>query len=204
MDFVYIEYRSRREGVDLALFHKFSTRHGRWSQEHSVDLMILNIGRTWRIGARQDYIVAFHSPNSGLERIDEWERIFTSGAADDLIVTSRLANRIDTAGCYEPLLEPVVAEGGPYYVEFFDFAADGDRKDVSAFFEKRRDRQDGARLHLLVDRIGKLGPEPRGLAVWSVPGYGSAETIAVELNEVTDPVRLVSAGLYNDVGREIL
>jgi hypothetical protein len=55
-----------------------------------------------------------------------------------------------------------------------------------------------------VDRIGKLGPDPRCLAFWSAPSYGALEGIARELDAATEPVRLVESGLYADLGKEIL
>lgn len=65
-------------------------------------------------------------------------------------------------------------------------------------------REDGLELNLLVDRIGKLGPEPRCLAFWSASSYGDLEAVARELDSVDQPARLVEAGLYADLGEEIL
>ncbi len=59
-------------------------------------------------------------------------------------------------------------------------------------------------LHILADRIGKLGPEPRGIAFWGLGDFAALAAIAEELDDVEDPIRLVSAGLYADVGEEIL
>ena len=30
----------------------------------------------------------------------------------------------------------------------------------------------------MIERIGKLGPDPQGMAFWSLPGYGRLATIA--------------------------
>jgi hypothetical protein len=137
---------------------------------------------------------------AGLERIGEWERIFASGEADHFEETFRLAARIDTAGCYEPLLEPVRGRDGLYYCEYLEFAAGATREDVAAFFAERRDRHNGLTLNLLCDRIGALGPDPRCLAVWTVPGWGALEDVVRELDEVDRPVRLVHGALYRDLG----
>lgn len=108
------------------------------------------------------------------------------------------------AGCYEPLFEPVPAERGPYYTEYLDFAPDASREDVRSLFAERRDRHADLVLSLLVDRIGKLGPDPRALAVWQLPSYAALDGIARELDGVDSPVRLVTAGLYAHFGHEIL
>ncbi len=46
------------------------------------------------------------------------------------------AARIDTAGCYEPLLEPVQGRDGLYYGEYLDFAPGVARDDVASFFSR--------------------------------------------------------------------
>jgi hypothetical protein len=113
-----------------------------------------------------------------------------------------MAARIDVAGCYEPLLEPIAGSKGPYYGEHFDLARGATRDDVRAFYEARRERHAELELDLLVDRIGKLGPDPRGLAIWRAPSLGSLETIARELDGVETPIRLVTASFWENLGEE--
>ena len=202
---VYIEYISRRPGIALEAFHEVAGRgQNQWAAEYGEDQFVLSLGRTWRLGPEPEYLHVWYNPATGLERIDEWERIFTSGAVSSFEEPFRLAARIDAAGCYEPLLEPVAGRGGPYYAEYFDVAAGASRDDVRAFFDQRRGRHQEFELNLLVDRIGRLGPEPRGLAIWSVPSYGALEGIARDLDVTIEPIRLVTTGLYADFGREIL
>jgi hypothetical protein len=146
----------------------------------------------------------WYTPGSGLERIGDWERIFASGEADHLEETFRLAARIDTAGCYEPLLEPVQGRDGLYYGEYLDVAAGATRDEVAAFFAGRRDGHEGVVLNLLCDRIGGLGPDPRCLAVWTVPSWEALDPVARDLDGVDTPVRLVHGALYRDLGFETL
>jgi hypothetical protein len=146
----------------------------------------------------------WYTPGSGLERIGDWERIFASGEADHLEETFRLAARIDSAGCYEPLLEPVQGRNGLYYGEYLDVAPGATRDEVAAFFAERRDRRDGIVLNLLCDRIGGLGPDPRCLAVWTVPSWEALDPVARDLDGVGTPVRLVHGALYRDLGAETL
>jgi hypothetical protein len=115
-----------------------------------------------------------------------------------------LAARIDAAGCYEPLLDPAPGREGLYYGEYLDFVPGAGREEVASFFSQRRDRNDGLTLNLLCDRIGALGPEPRCLAFWTVPGWDALEGIVRDLNGLDAPVRLVHGALYRDLGAETL
>ena len=202
---VYIEFISRRPGVGLHEFHAVAGGgQTGWAGEYDDDVAVLNVGRSWRIGPEPEYLCAWYSRDAGMERIDEWERVFRSGDADNLEEPFRLAARIDAAGCYEPLLEPVVGSKGRYYAEWFDAAAGADHGAVRDSFEERRSRHPDMELNLLVDRIGHLGPDPRGLAVWGVDSWGSVAGIARDLDGATEPIRLVSASFYADFGAEQL
>jgi hypothetical protein len=202
---VYIEYISRRPGVSLEAFHFAAGRLPEgWSGEHSDDRLVLSLGRTFRTGPEPEYLAVWYTPGAGLERVGEWERIFQAGEADHLEETFKLAARIDTAGCYDPLLEPVARRGALYYAEFFAFGPGASRDDVRAFYEERRDRHADLELNLLVDRIGRLGPEPRALAVWSLPSWERLDAVARELDGDGGPVRLEAGGIYRDIGAETL
>jgi hypothetical protein len=201
---VYVEYISRLPGVSLKAFHFAAGRQVAWSGEYEDDQLVLNIGRTFRTGPEPGYIAVWYTPGAGLSRIGDWKSLFETGAADHLEEPFKLAARIDRAGCYEALLDPVPGKGGVYYGEFLDFATGATRDEVQAFFEQRCERNDRLVLNLLVDRIGKLGPEPRCLAFWSAGDYGDLEEIARELDDIAEPVNLVAAGFYADLGDEIL
>jgi hypothetical protein len=200
-----VEYISRRPGVSIEAFH-FAAGRGQsgWSSEHADDVLLLNLGRTFRTGPEPEYVAVWYTAGAGLERIGEWERIFASGEADHLEETFRLAARIDTAGCYEPLLEPVPGRDGLYYGEYLEFVPGVTRDEVVTFFAQRRDRQGDLTLNLLCDRIGGLGPDPRCLAFWTVPGWDALEDVVHDLDGADTPVRLVHGALYRDLGAETL
>ena len=111
-------------------------------------------------------------------------------------------SRIDRAGCYTALLEPVPARGGTYYAEFF--RATGEPAAVRDFYEQRARAHPRCTLNLLAHRLGRLAPPPGGLAVWTLPDFASLAGVAGELDAVREPVVLVEAGTYADTGREIL
>jgi hypothetical protein len=200
---IYIEYYSRRPGVSLQAFHA-AVRLGMegWSGDYAEDRLLLNVGRTWRLGPEPEYFAVWHSPGAGFERLDAWDRIFQSGEPDRYELVFQQAARIDVGGCYEPLVEPLPARGGPYYVEFF--RACEDLTAVRAFFEMRVRRHGALTLNLLLYRIGRLGPEPGGLAVWTLPRFAALAEIVGDGSDRAGPIELVAAGTYADVGKEVL
>jgi hypothetical protein len=201
---VYIEYISRRPSVALSQFHAIA-RLGQdgWANQYGADSLLLHLGRTWRIGPEPEYLAVWCTPESGTDRLDDWERAFASGEADAFEKPMEVAARLDAAGCYQPLLPPKAHRGGRYYVEFFERAEGASAEQAATFYEARRERN-GLELPVLVERIGKLGPDPGGLAFWVLPSYGRLESLARECDEVPGPIRLVKAGLYAEIGQEVL
>lgn len=217
---IYVEYSSRRpqpglretERGTLAI-ESFESRLQRfhramvagtsgWEGAWSEDQLILSAGRTWRLGPEPEYLTIWHTPNAGLERIDEWDKVFRSGAADGVEKPFSELVRIERAGCYEALLEPKRQSGGIYYAEFFEPVGSAER--IRTLYSQRAAAHPSLTLALCSVRIGKLGPDPGGLAVWTLPSYGALAAIARDLDGSVDPVRLATAGVYNDVGKEIL
>jgi hypothetical protein len=202
---IYVEYISRRPGVGLEAFHKVAGRgQAGWAGDYADDVILANLGRSWRLGPEPEYLCIWWTAHQGLDRIDDWERVFRSIAAEAFEEPFRLAARIDRAGCYEPLIEPVVGTSERYYLEYIDFARGASRDDVRAAYEERRSRHPDLTLNLLADRIGRLGPDPRALALWSLPAWAALERVARDLDGSDAPVRLVTAGGYSTFGKETL
>jgi hypothetical protein len=229
---IYVEFTSRRpqSGVhendkgalavesfesQLARFHR-AVRAGAsgWEAGWSDDQLILSMGRTWRLGPEPEYLTIWHSPTAGLARIDGWDEIFRSGESDDVEKPFRELARIDRAGCYDALLPPIRqpvekrsaadprARGAIYYAEFFEPI--GSHDEIKQLYLERAASHGSFALALCGVAIGKLAPDPGGLAVWTLPSYAALAHIARELDALGSPVRLVTAGVYNDVGKEIL
>jgi NAD(P)-dependent dehydrogenase (short-subunit alcohol dehydrogenase family) len=190
--------------VSLEAFH-FAAGRGQagWAGEYDEDQLVLNLGRTFRTGPEPEYLAVWYNRAAGLGRIGDWHAIFQSGVAAHFEEPFRLAARIDVAGCYEPLLDPVPGSQGPYYGEWFDVAGGATRDDVRALYEERRARHGELELNLLVDRIGKLGPDPRGLAIWRAPSFGALETIARELDVEAARAQQTAALVGDEGGRAL-
>ena len=200
---IYIEYISRRPNVELREFHEYASKAQEgWDAGYQADQLILYMSRTWRIGPEPEHMAVWYSPGSSFERIDDWERIFRSGEADQYEEPLRKVARIDAAGCYEILLEPVRGRNGTYYAEFF--RAKRELAEIGKFYEARSKQHQRFTLNLLVHRIGLLGPGPGGLAVWTIPSFAALSEIARELDGMQQPVELEAAGTYTDAGKEIL
>ena len=74
MGLIYIEYISRCPGVDMADFRAGVT-HGQegWDTGYGEDQLVLNIGRTWRLGPEPEYLAVWYSPQASFDRIDDWD-----------------------------------------------------------------------------------------------------------------------------------
>jgi hypothetical protein len=200
---IYVEYISRRPGIDLADFYRVVRQvQQNWESGSPADRLMLNAGRTWRLGPEPEYLCVWHVRDAGLERLGQWQQAFRDrGAVGDEATMARVA-RIDVAGCYDELSEPVPARNGLYYIEFFRPTASGEQ--IRRWYEDRGKALPEFCLNLVGLRIGRLGPEPGGVAVWTVPGFGSLPRIVRQLDGLASPVELATAGLYADTGSEIL
>jgi hypothetical protein len=201
--FVFIQFFSRRPGVSLKSLHTIVwDGENHWRNEYKEDELLLLLARTLWIGPEPEYMIVWHTAKTGLERLGEWEPIFESGVNGPHEESFSLAAKIAKAGCYEPLLEPVAGRGARYYGEYLDFAPGATREEVARFFAERQERHADLVLNLVCSRIGKLGPEPRCVAFWTLPAWKALDPIARELDEVDAPVRLVEGGIYRDLGEE--
>jgi hypothetical protein len=200
---IYVEFISRRASVDVQTFHRAQRQAQEgWAAGHGEDKLLWSGARTWRLGPEPEYLVIWFTPGGGLERLDQWDTIFRSSPDDHHERLARQVSRIDVAGCYMPLLPPVAARHGIYYAEYF--ALTGTLDEVRALYQRRAAEQPHLRLNLLAHRIGHLAPDPGGIALWTIPDFAALTSLAVELECVSDPLRLHSAATYHDTGEEIL
>jgi hypothetical protein len=229
---IYVEFTSRRpqpglhendEGAlalesfasQLQRFHRaVQAGTSGWEAGWSDDRLILSVGRTWRLGPEPEYLTVWHAPTAGLGRLDAWDEVFRSGTADDVEKPFRELARIERAGCYDAVLPPAPqapqpsgsanprSRGAIYYAEFFEPVGSLDQ--IRSLYAERAMFHTELALVLCCVRIGKLAPDPGGLSIWTLPSYAELAKIARELDGMREPVRLVSAGVYNEIGKEIL
>ena len=90
---------------------------------------------------------------------------------------------------------------GLHLIEFFE-AADASNEALSAYFESRKQTALPGKLTYLINRIGRLAPDPGGMALWTFADYVSAEAF-IRAKPSQGPARIVTAGLYRNFGEEI-
>ncbi len=201
---LYVEFISRRASVPLERFHAVAGgTQGTWAQRHSDDRIILNAGRSWRVGPEPEYLCVWYTPGSGLERIDDWERLFREAAVVEHHAEFEAVARIDRAGCYLPVGEPTLASEGRYLIEWL--SCDGVSDDrLAAEFASRAQRHPRRTLRCLARPLGALAPGSHSFALWGLAAWGDAQALARDLPQRDTGIMITDAGLYADLGDEQL
>jgi hypothetical protein len=201
---LYVEFISRRASVPLERFHAVAGRtQGTWAQRHGDDRIILNVGRTWRVGPEPEYLCVWYTPRSGLERIDDWQRLFRQAAVAEQHAEFEAVARIDRAGCYRPVTEPTEATEGRYLLEWLSCDGVSNEK-LAAAFASREQRHPERTLRCLASPLGALAPGSHSFAAWGLAAFGDAQALARDLPDPDTGIAVVEAGLYADLGDEQL
>ena len=81
--YYYIEYVEPKPGVSQQRFQEVVTMaSNRWAAEHPDDELVLNIGRTWRLGPRPGvYLTVWRV--SDLAVLERWESEFRKARIQD-------------------------------------------------------------------------------------------------------------------------
>lgn len=199
--FVYVEYVSRRAGVPLPNFQALlAVAQGNWAGEHGADQVVLNIGRTWRLGPEPEYLTVWVSRAQGPEHLGAWEDAFQGGGADGSQMPFDTVARIDRAGCFRSSSDIARPAERRHYLEFFEPASGATESDIDDWYRARAGEV-GASLTGVIHRIGMLAPHA-GIAMWALSDYG--QLTALSETTATDLLRVADAGVYADVGEEIL
>lgn len=188
----YIEFYDKRPGASLERFHSITrTSFAEWSRRYPEDELVANLGRTWRMGPHP-YLLVWGC--SGFERLAEWDEIFRSGTVADIEDPILEVLTTVAAGFYRDVGPPLPRPArGPFFLETF-VPWEGAEEE----FARRADGA-GVALTLLIARIGLLGPDPGGLAVFSLSSLAEIGRLA---DNVPDQVH--DAGCYAEVGEEIV
>lgn len=188
----YIEFYERRHGVAVEEFHR-RTINGfpEWSRRYPADELVLNIGRTWRMGP-YPYLLVWGC--SAFERLDVWDEVFRSSEVDDLEYPIFEVMNTFTAGVYRDVDAPLPrASAHWFYLETFKpWKGSGDSY-------RQRARDAGRALTLLIERVGLLGPDPGGIAIFALDVLADAQVLAE-----STPSEAMQAGTYAVLGEEIL
>lgn len=199
---MYVEFIERDRFVPIEVFRHFADQGSSWV-EGAVDRMVLQLGRTLRLGPSPTYLAFWKIPHVG--RLDEWEAYFRSDAwpRNRRSTAMHRSIHIQAAGLYDELHEAAPVPEALYYVEYFDAEPDHGHDAVAAWFASRQRAHAGSGLCHVLRRIGLLGPDPANLAVWAFPGYESVEAFARGQTR-TEGIRVSGVGVYRTLGAEVL
>jgi hypothetical protein len=190
---IYIEFIERDRFMPIEIFRHLARQSSDWG-DGGVDKLVLQIGRTLRLGSTPSYLVFWEINDIG--RLDEWEAYFGSTQA----LTNRRsqamhrAMHIQRAGLYDTLFASKSTGYPLYYLEFYREFDDGRQDDLPPGFNREG-------LVFILRRVGWLGPEAKAISVWGCNSYQAVETLSRRSFKGTVPM---DAGVYKDMGTETL
>lgn len=197
---IYLEFIERDCWVPIEIFRHNGKQQSNWS-EGSVDHMLLQLGRTMRLGPRPSYLCLWEIRNIG--RLDAWEEYFHSPAAtrNPRSLAMHRSINIDRAGLYDVLDQGASVEFALYIVDYCEPHRATDAE-IGRQFADRAARHPEIALIRLLRRLGQLGPDPAVMAIWGAPSYGAAEPLIRDT--ILGKIELLESGIYRTFGEEIL
>jgi len=196
---IYIEYMEHDRSIPLELFQARGDQPWRPESKYdSIDHPIAVLGRTLSLGPHPPYMAIWRCRT--LEKLDEWESYFK--ARQNLHqAASRNAIHLSNAGCYKEAFSGPPIGGGIQYIEYFAFGLNHSENEIAHCFRKRMMIHRNGILYFVLCRMGPLGPDPGGLAIWSFENHAEIEEIVLDGKRHTD-IDIVTAGIYRKLGEE--
>jgi hypothetical protein len=196
---MYVEFIERDRPVPIEIFRHLGDQSSSWA-EGAVDRMVLQLGRTLRLGPSPSYLCFWQIP--GIERLDAWEDYFRSPAAgaNHRSQAMHRAIHIQRAGLYDELAPAGEAAPGLYLIEYCEPDAKAEGAALRAAMADRG--SDAATLLHLLRRVGRAGPDPALLAVWRADSYVALEPMLRHPPPAV--IGLSAIGIYRPFGQEIL
>jgi hypothetical protein len=198
---IYVEYIERDRWVPIEVFRHLGEQQSNWA-EGSADRMVLQLGRTLRLGPRPSYLCLWDIPDIG--RLDAWEDYFHSSAAlsNARSLAMHRAINIDRAGLYDVLRQESLGEAPLLYIVEYCEPAPVKAQAILESFADRAKHYGDLKLGFLLLRLGHLGPDPALLSIWAAPSYVAAESLLRAAPP--DHAKIIDVGIYRSFGGEIL
>lgn len=195
---IYAEFIERDRRIPLEIHQVFS-RQDQWSGEG--DEKVVNIARTKAIGPPPAYLCCWRIKD--ISRMDEWEAHFRSPEARQDVAEWATYHALDfqRAGLYDEVIETTMPAEGLHFVEFFRPGEALVDEEIRRHFAERGRTHSAARVNALMRRVGLLGPDPGGIAIWTFPSYVALEAMAREVHGES-LLKPTAAGLYRNIGQE--
>jgi hypothetical protein len=196
---IYLEFIERDRWMPIEIFRLLGDQEMSWV-ECAVDKMVLQLGRTLRLGPQPSYLCLWDIAD--ISRLDDWEAYFQSVAARQNWRSQAMhrAIHIARAGLYDTLQQDNDMQSPLYVVEYC--AARGEDAKIRETFAERGARHADLRQIFLLRRLGRLGPDPDLISVWGAPSYAAAEPLIRTAGQ--PDLDLVDIGIYRRFGEETL
>jgi hypothetical protein len=193
---IYIEFIEREAGTPIEVFRHLGNQQSAWS-EGATDRMILQLGRTLRLGPRPSYLCLWEIPDIG--RLDAWEEYFHSSVAAENRRSQAMhrAISIQRAGLYDVLWRAETLDALLYLILYCEPGGATNEALINAYQKTDTNTQ-----LLLLRRVGKAGPNPPVLAIWGAPTYVALEPLIRDGDRQAWSV--VNLGIYRHFGSEVL
>jgi hypothetical protein len=198
---IYVEYIERDRFLPLEIFRQLGDQSS-WTA--AEDTLVGSFGRTMRLGPMPSYLAFWQC--KGMARMDEWEAHFNSPEAqfDHGEKATHRAIHLQHGGCYDELVTgPAVDRKQLFCIEYFPTHSRNSNAEITAAYQARARRLPKAALSFLMRRIGRLGPGPGGIAVWSLADYVALEPFE-RARDDDDALRPTEVGIYRWFGKEVL
>jgi hypothetical protein len=198
---IYAEFIERDRFMPIEIFRRLGDQSS-WTD--SEDELAGSFGRTMRLGPMPGYLAFWRC--KGMARMDEWEAHFHSPAAHADVAenATHRAIHLQHGGCYDELLAgPPVDRSALFCIEYFAAPSSLADAEILSRYKSRAMAQPQASLDFLLRRIGRLGPGPGCIAVWSFDDYVALEPFE-RARDDADPLRPAEVGVYRWFGKEIL
>ncbi len=196
---IYVEFIERDRWMPIEIFRLLGDQEASWV-EGSVDRMVLQLGRTLRLGPQPSYLCLWDIPD--ISRLDAWEAYFQSVAALQNRRSQGMhrAIHIARAGLYDALQQDADTRAPLYIVEYC--AARGEDAKIRGIFAERGARHADLRQLFLLRRLGRIGPDPGLISIWGAPSYAAAEPLIRTAGQ--PDLDFVDVGIYRRFGEETL
>lgn len=196
---IYIEYMEHDRSIPLDLFH--AEGDNPWhleSKDDSIDHPIAVLGRTLSLGPHPPYLVIWRCKT--LEKLEEWQSYFTARKSLHQ-AASRNAIHLSNAGCYREAFAGPPIGGGIQYIEYFTYGLNHEENTIALCFHERMKLHENGSLNFVLCRMGPLGPDPGGLAIWTFDSHAHIEEILLDDTRLKY-IGIVTAGIYRKLGED--